>query len=167
MRSISRISLPFCNTLTVCYKAFVLALPLIGRIRRGSVFPTLLVINHLTTLALVVRPDRPVRPSAESDRPVEEHNPTGRSTDRPTPVGWVDRTLIAGIFRIDGTPVGRIAAIEADLAGGGSARFRARRRTASWRGNLGESEVGMAGADTVVIELRRLPNLRVWLQAKF
>ena len=25
----------------------------------------------------VVRPDRPVRPSAESDRPVEEHNPTG------------------------------------------------------------------------------------------
>ena len=113
----------------------------------------------------VVRPDRPVRPSAESDRPVEEHNPTGRSTDRP--VGWFDRTLIAGIFRIDGTPVGRIAAIEADLAGGGSARFRARRRTTSWRGNLGESDVGMAGADTVVIELRRLPNLRVWLQAKF
>ena len=30
----------------------------------------------------VVRPDRPVRPSAESDRPVEEHNPTGRSTGR-------------------------------------------------------------------------------------
>ena len=38
----------------------------------------------------VVQPDRPVRPSAESDRPVEEHNPTGRS-DRP-----VDRTGRSG-----------------------------------------------------------------------
>ena len=40
----------------------------------------------------VVRPDRPVRPSAESDRPVEEHNPTGRSTGRSTgPAGRVVR----------------------------------------------------------------------------
>ena len=39
----------------------------------------------------VVRPDRPVRPSAESDRPVEEHNPTDRPVDRP-----VDRTGRSG-----------------------------------------------------------------------
>ena len=114
----------------------------------------------------VVRPDRPVRPSdgLEPDRPVEEHRRTGRSG------GSTGPRRIAGIFLIDDTPVGRIAMIEADLVGDVGARFRALRcRTASLRRNLGESDanVGMAGADTGMIVLRRLPALRVWLRARF